>query len=101
MLSSIRHQTENLTFIAERSENGSLFLLVVSFGALIPVLCPEFILTAAGSLGGGGRGDRSFPAAPGGGTRSMPVFGLQWLLQINQQMKACHFQLMACFLQLS
>jgi len=26
---------------------------------------------------------------------------LQWLLQINQQMKACHFQLMACFLQLS
>ena len=67
--------TKNLTFIAERSENGSLFLLVVSFGALIPVLCPEFILTAAGSLGGGGRGDRSFPAAPGGGARSMPVFG--------------------------
>jgi hypothetical protein len=26
---------------------------------------------------------------------------LQWPLQINQQMKACHFQLMACFLQLS
>jgi len=62
-------------FIAERSENGSLFLLVISFGGPIPVLCPEFILAAAGSLGGGGRGNLSFPAAPGGGARSMPVFG--------------------------
>lgn len=70
-----RHQIENLTFIAERSEKGSLFLLVGSFGALIPAVCPEFILAAAGSLGGGGRGDRSFPAAPGGGARSMLVLG--------------------------
>jgi len=49
--------------------------LVVSFGALVPVLCPESILAAAESFGGGGRGDRSLPAAPGGGARSMPVFG--------------------------
>lgn len=46
-----------------------------SFGALIPALEPEFILAAAGSFGGGGRGDRSFPAEPGGGARSMLALG--------------------------
>jgi hypothetical protein len=49
--------------------------LVGSFGALVPGFCPEFILADAESLGGGGSGDRSFPAAPGGGARSMLALG--------------------------
>lgn len=47
----------------ERS-SGSLEYLVVSFGAL---RLAEVIRAAAGSLGGGGRGDLIFPAPTGGG----------------------------------
>lgn len=56
--------------ICERSERASVVeCLVTSLGNLTPpTLRPaEHIRTAAGSLGGGGRGDLIFPVPVGGG----------------------------------
>lgn len=62
---------EGSTSICERSAKASTARLVFSLGSWSPTPWPEVIRAAAGSLGGGGRGDLIFPVPLGGGARAL------------------------------
>jgi hypothetical protein len=69
--------------------------------SLIQVFFPEFMFAAPWSLGGGGNGDRRFPAAPGGGARSMHALGFTMPPPDKPAAESMHFQLLTCFSHIS